>query len=89
MSDDEKDERNKVENDDQECEQNLIVDSNKLQNLLKRRNVYGDIIQNVSERQIKRLLVSRKLPQIDYIDDYLYEMIIHGRYKHFIILINL
>ena len=60
MSDDEKDERNKVENDDQECEQNLIVDSNKLQNLLKRRNVYGDIIQNVSERQIKRLLVSRK-----------------------------
>ena len=69
MSDDEKDERNKVENDDQECEQNLIVDSNKLQNLLKRRNVYGDIIQNVSERQIKRLLVSRKLLQIDYIDD--------------------
>ena len=60
MSDDEKDERNKVENDDQECEKNLIVDSNKLQNLLKRRNVYGDIIQNVSERQIKRLLVSRK-----------------------------
>ena len=60
MSDDEQDERNKVENDDQECEQNLIVDSNKLQNLLKRRNVYGDIIQNVSERQIKRLLVSRK-----------------------------
>ena len=60
MSDDEKDERNKVENDDQECEKNLIVDSNKLQNLLTRRNVYGDIIQNVSERQIKRLLVSRK-----------------------------
>ena len=60
MSDDEKDERNKVENDDQECEQNLIVDSNKLQNLLTRRNVYGDIMQNVSERQIKRLLVSRK-----------------------------
>ena len=60
MSDDEQDERNKVENDDQECEQNLIVDSNKLQNLLTRRNVYGDIIQNVSERQIKRLLVSRK-----------------------------
>ena len=60
ISDDEKEERNKVENDDQECEQNLIVDSNKLQNLLKRRNVYGDIIQNVSERQIKRLLVSRK-----------------------------
>ena len=60
MSDDEKDERNKVEKDDQECEQNLIVDSNKLQNLLKRRNVYGDIIQNVSESQIKRLLVSRK-----------------------------
>ena len=60
MSDDEKDERNKVENDDLECEQNLIVDSNKLQNLLTRRNVYGDIMQNVSERQIKRLLVSRK-----------------------------
>ena len=72
MSDDEKEERNKVENDDQECEQNLIVDSNKLQNLLTRRNVYGDIIQNVSERQIKRLLVSRKLLQIDYIDDNLY-----------------
>ena len=84
MSDDEKDERNKVEKDDQECEQNLIVDSNKLQNLLKRRNVYGDIIQNVSESQIKRLLVSRKLLQIDYIDDNLYER----GYKHFIILIN-
>ena len=84
MSDDEKDERNKVENDDQECEKNLIVDSNKLQNLLKRRNVYGDIIQNVSESQIKRLLVSRKLLQIDYIDDNLYER----GYKHFIILIN-
>ena len=74
MSDDEQDERNKVENDDQECEQNLIVDSNKLHNLLTRRNVYGDIIQNVSERQIKRLLVSRKLLQIDYIDDNLYEI---------------
>ena len=61
MSDDEKEERNKVENDDQDCEQNLIVDSKKLQNLLTRRNVYGDIIQNVSERQIKRLLVSRSL----------------------------
>ena len=78
MSDDEKDERNKVENDDQECEQNLIVDSNKLQNLLTRRNVYGDIIQNVSERQIKRLLVSRKLLQIDYIDDKLKVQTFHN-----------
>ena len=52
--------RDKVENEVQEDEQNWIVDSNKLQNLLSRRNVYGDITQNVSERQIKRLLVSRK-----------------------------
>ena len=59
ISDDEEEERDKVENEVQEDEQNWIVDSNKLQNLLTRRNIYGDITQNVSERQIKRLLVSR------------------------------
>ena len=59
MSDDEEEERNKVEDEAQEDEQNWIVDSNKLQNLLTRRKVYGDITQNVSERQIKRLLVRR------------------------------
>ena len=59
ISDDEEGGTNKVENEVQEDERNWIVDSNKLQNLLTRRNVYGDITQNVSERQIKRLLVSR------------------------------
>ena len=59
ISDDEEEGTNKVENEVQEDERNWIVDSNKLQNLLTRRNVYGDITQNVSERQIKRLLVSR------------------------------
>ena len=59
ISDDEEEERDKVENEVQEDEQNWIIDSNKLQNLLTRRKVYGDITQNVSERQIKRLLVRR------------------------------
>ena len=61
MSDDEEEGRNNVENEEQEDEKNWIVDSNKLNNLLTRRKVYGDITQNVSERQIKRLLVSRSL----------------------------
>ena len=64
MSDDEEEERNKVEDEAQEDEQNWIVDSNKLQNLLTRRKVYGDITQNVSERQIKRLLVRRNQMQL-------------------------
>ena len=34
------------------------VDVTKLENLLKRRKVYGDITQNATESQIKRLLVS-------------------------------
>ena len=58
MSDEEEEGRNNVENEDQEDEKNGNVDSNKLNNLLTRRKVYGDITQNVSERQIKRLLVS-------------------------------
>ena len=61
ISDEEEEGRDNVENEAQEDERNWIVDSNKLQNLLTRRNVYGDITQNVSERQIKRLLVSRSL----------------------------
>ena len=61
MSDEEEEGRNNVENEDQEDEKNGNVDSNKLNNLLTRRKVYGDITQNVSERQIKRLLVSRSL----------------------------
>ena len=59
MSDDEEEGRNNVESEEQEGERNWNVDSNKLHNLLTRRKVYGDITQNVSERQIKRLLVSR------------------------------
>ena len=59
MSDDEEEGRNNVESEEQEDERNWNVDSNKLHNLLTRRKVYGDITQNVSERQIKRLLVSR------------------------------
>ena len=59
MSDDDEEGRNNVENEVEEDEENWIVDSNKLNNLLTRRKVYGDITQNVSERQIKRLLVSR------------------------------
>ena len=59
MSDDEDEGRNNVENEVQEDEKDWIVDSIKLNNLLTRRKVYGDITQNVSERQIKRLLVSR------------------------------
>ena len=59
MSDDEEEGRNKVESEEQKDERNWNVDSNKLHNLLTRRKVYGDITQNVSERQIKRLLVSR------------------------------
>ena len=61
MSDDEDEGRNNVENEVQEDEKDWIVDSIKLNNLLTRRKVYGDITQNVSERQIKRLLVSRSL----------------------------
>ena len=34
-------------------------DAEKLENLLKRRKVYGDIAQNASEKQIQRLLVSK------------------------------
>ena len=59
MSDDEDEGRNNVENEEQEDEKDWMVDSIKLNNLLTRRKVYGDITQNVSERQIKRLLVSR------------------------------
>ena len=59
MSDDEEEGRNNVGYEVQEDEEDWIVDSNKLNNLLTRRKVYGDITQNVSERQIKRLLVSR------------------------------
>ena len=59
MSDDEEEGRNNVESEEQEDERNWNVDSNKLHNLLTRRKVYGDITQNVSEMQIKRLLVSR------------------------------
>ena len=33
------------------------IDAVKLQNLLKRRSVYGNITQNATEEQIKRLLV--------------------------------
>ena len=57
MSDDEKETVSDVENEDQ-GDENHLVDTLKLQNLLTRRKVYGDITQNVSERQIKRLLVS-------------------------------
>lgn len=37
-----------------------VADSTKLQNLIKRRNKYGDIVQNVTENQLERLLVSIK-----------------------------
>ena len=57
MSDDEEETVSDVENEDQ-GDENHLVDTLKLQNLLTRRKVYGDITQNVSERQIKRLLVS-------------------------------
>ena len=57
MSDDEEETVSDVENEDQ-GDENHLVDTLKLQNLLTSRKVYGDITQNVSERQIKRLLVS-------------------------------
>ena len=56
MSDDEEESEYEDENEDE----NASINSIKLQNLLTRRKVYGDITQNVSERQIKRLLVSSK-----------------------------
>ena len=34
-------------------------DATKLENLLKRRKVYGDITQNASETELLRLLVSK------------------------------
>ena len=83
MSDDEEDGRNNVGNEVQEDEENWIVDSNKFNNLLTRRKVYGDITQNVSERQIKRLLVSR-----NQIHKKLKLLMIIYRDKHFIKLIN-
>ena len=36
----------------------VLVDPIKLENLLKRRKVYGDLCQNATESQIERLLVS-------------------------------
>ena len=63
MSDDEEHE-NDVINERTEVHQedgrNEMVhpDPIKLSNLLSRRKTYGDITQNASERQIKRLLVS-------------------------------
>ena len=35
------------------------VDMAKLENLIKRRKVYGDITQNATESQIKRLMVRK------------------------------
>ena len=58
MSDDEEgedDDKPKIV--DKEEEGNEMIDPKKLQNLLARRDIYGDITQNVSERQIMRLLV--------------------------------
>ena len=57
MSDDDEESEYDEENEDE----NASINSVKLQNLLTRRKVYGDITQNVSERQIKRLLVSSKI----------------------------
>ena len=56
MSDYEEESADEEENENE----NASINSVKLQNLLTRRKVYGDITQNVSERQIKRLLVSSK-----------------------------
>lgn len=58
ISDDEEEEKDKSDSMDKE-EKMKFFDSVKLQNLLRRRFEYGDITQNASERQIRRLMVSK------------------------------
>ena len=62
ISDDEEDEiqtdGTNREGDSKVPKDHVEVDMVKLGNLIKRRKVYGDITQNATESQIKRLLVS-------------------------------
>ena len=61
ISDDEEDEiqtdGTNWEGNSKDPKYHVEVDMAKLENLIKRRKVYGDITQNATESQIKRLLV--------------------------------
>ena len=59
VSDDDDDEEGMVTNQNQDMKSSKeLANPIKLENLLKRRTVYGDITQNASETQLNRLLVS-------------------------------
>ena len=54
------DDKENTGNSDRDSSSETQPDPEKLQNLLDRHKVYGDITQNATESQIKRLLVSTK-----------------------------
>ena len=59
MVSDDDDEEGMVTNQNQDMKSSKeLANPIKLENLLKRRTVYGDITQNASETQLNRLLVS-------------------------------
>ena len=59
VSDDDDEEEGMVTNQNQDMKSSKeLANPIKLENLLKRRTVYGDITQNASETQLNRLLVS-------------------------------